>query len=100
MATMKFKYRPPPGLLTPEARAPEPAPKARETLPPPEEIQRLDPFEKVDRWWYESSWDLRRGLDVCEVDNTVPGDLLEELFKDRLSFFGGGSDARTRRTKK
>jgi len=36
----------------------------------------------IDRWWRESSYELSHGLDVEEdVSDTVPGDLLDELFK-------------------
>jgi hypothetical protein len=37
---------------------------------------------KRDRWWYESSYDLRRGLDVDDtVASTMPGDLIDQLFQ-------------------
>ena len=43
---------------------------------------RTDADEQVetpDRWWRESSFDLRHGLEVREED-TIPGQLLDELF--------------------
>lgn len=37
---------------------------------------------KCERWWHESSYELRTGLDVTEDDpQTIPGDLLDLLFK-------------------
>ena len=32
--------------------------------------------------WRASSHDLLTGADVSEVEDTIPGDLLDELFKD------------------
>ncbi|HSN33074.1 MAG TPA: hypothetical protein VLU41_10355 [Ideonella sp.] len=37
-----------------------------------------DPVEAKDRWWRESSFDLRRGLDVFEKE-TIPGELLDDF---------------------
>jgi hypothetical protein len=34
-----------------------------------------------DRWWRESSFDLRQGL-VAE-ERTIPGELLDELFRPK-----------------
>jgi hypothetical protein len=72
VSKVPFKYRPPPGVVPGSERAPEPPPA--EILPEP-----IDPKTKVDRWWYESSWDLRRGLDVVDEDTTIPGELLDEF---------------------
>lgn len=72
MAKVKFKYRAPAGLpggLSTDAGGD--AARAQDAGPP----------EKVDRWWYESSYDLRSGLEVSDNFDTVPGDLLDELFK-------------------
>jgi hypothetical protein len=46
----------------------------------------FDPAEsnsvQRDRWWYESSYELRSGLDVDDdVSNTLPGELIDQLFK-------------------
>jgi hypothetical protein len=38
-----------------------------------------EPVEAPDKWWRESSFDLRHGLEVREED-TIPGQLLDELF--------------------
>ena len=32
----------------------------------------------MDRWWYQSSYELSSGLEVREDGDTVPGDLLDE----------------------
>ena len=72
MAKVKFKYRVPaglPGSFSTDAR--EDSTRAPDAGAP----------EKVDRWWYESSYDLRSGLEVSDNLDTVPGDLLDELFK-------------------
>jgi hypothetical protein len=76
VAKVLFKYRPatvlpgmtpPPGGEPPRHEAPEGDAEA---------------VRKTDRWWYESSYDLRNGLEVNdEGDDTVPGDLFDELFK-------------------
>ncbi|HKX94958.1 MAG TPA: hypothetical protein VJM48_09670 [Methylibium sp.] len=72
MAKVKFKYRVPaglPGSYSTDER--EDVARAQDASAP----------EKVDRWWYESSYDLRSGLEVSDNYDTVPGDLLDELFK-------------------
>lgn len=75
MAKVHFKYRPPPGILPPGVRDSEPPPEAIEAGP--------EAPAKVDRWWYESSWDLRHGLEVSDqLEDTVPAELLDELFKE------------------
>lgn len=73
MAKVLFKYRPVPG-------SPGVMPHGGE--PPRGEAGEHVDAAKVDRWWYESSYDLRNGLEVNdEGDDTVPGDLFDELFK-------------------
>jgi hypothetical protein len=68
------------------ASGPKAAPVAK-PLPVPKPV--LEPVDLevselalVDKWWYESSFDLRSGLDVIE-DTTVPGDLWEDLLSPR-----------------
>jgi hypothetical protein len=70
-------------IRIPRRRAPEPA---DEPAPPePAEDPAADaPDERPDRWWRESSYDLARGLEVREGD-TVPGQLLDELVRQRRS---------------
>ena len=85
MAKMSFKYQPPLGLIPTEARIIEPhrevKPPAKPSAPKPIDF---DIDGKVDRWWHASSFDLRTGLDVSvDPSDTVPGDLLDELFKPR-----------------
>ncbi len=38
------------------------------------------PEVTTDGGWLGSSFDLLNGTDVSEVEDTVPGDLLDELF--------------------
>jgi len=40
-----------------------------------------DPPEHFEPGWRQSSFDLAYGLDVSEADDTVPGDLFDELFR-------------------
>ena len=87
MAKVTFRYQPPNGLITTEARSIEPPPEVKLNSPSkptaPEPID-FSTDAKVDRWWYESSYDLRTGLDVIDnPQDTVPRALLDELFKDR-----------------
>lgn len=91
MAKVKFTYRMPRGLISPDSRPPDadravdipivpqaPAkpPAAARSDEPADEV---DAERLVDRWWHESSFDLRCGLDVVE-DTTVPGELMDDLF--------------------
>jgi hypothetical protein len=70
VAKVIFNYRSPLGL--PGVVQPQPD-------TPPDSVP---PGATVDRWWYESSYDLRSGLEVSDdASDTVPGDLLDELFK-------------------
>ena len=74
MATFRNTNRPGFRIRGPGAAAPE-----RSDEPPPEPDE---PVEAPDRWWRESSFDLRQGLDVREED-TIPGELLDELFRPK-----------------
>jgi hypothetical protein len=74
MARITFKYRPPSGIV-PSGPRDIAAERAQER-----EEGHLGSDRKADRWWYESSHDLQSGLDISEHD-TVPGELLDELFK-------------------
>jgi hypothetical protein len=67
-------------IRAPRRRAPEPA---DEPAPDPADEPAADAAdERADRWWRESSYDLARGLEVREGD-TIPGQLLDELVKQR-----------------
>lgn len=66
----------------------EEAAAAPSTLPtegPPqalEEVQQAgDEQRKTDRWWRGSSFELRHGLEVQEME-TVPSEVFDELFGD------------------
>ena len=54
-------------MPSPAAAAPEAAPKV------------LDPAPVVD--WRSSSYDLLKGLEVNDDEESIPGDLFDELFK-------------------
>jgi hypothetical protein len=41
-----------------------------------------EPQDAQDRWWRESSFDLRHGLEVVEKE-TIPGELLDDLVVPR-----------------
>ena len=81
MAKLTFRYRPPPNLAgvssDPGPRS-EPPPAAAAEDDEPGVVRRA-----VDRWWHQSSYELKHGLEVQEdASDTVPGPLLDELFAD------------------
>jgi hypothetical protein len=39
------------------------------------------PEERIEPGWRQSSFDLAYGLEVQDATDTVPGELLDELFK-------------------
>jgi hypothetical protein len=39
------------------------------------------PEERIEPGWRQSSFDLAFGLDVQDATDTVPGELLDELFR-------------------
>jgi len=85
VATVLFRY------ITGE----DPTRKVQGTQPsaaaPGNGVADADNPTKVDRWWRESSYELKHGLDVDEdVSDTVPGDLLDELFKPGPTRGSGG----------
>jgi hypothetical protein len=49
------------------------------------EVERIEdqpqPEERFEPGWRQSSLDLAVGLDVHDATDTVPGELLDELFK-------------------
>ncbi len=75
MAKLVFKYVPPSGL-------PEIPPAGGRDSRAELAGEAGESAAKRERWWHESSYDLRTGLDVSEDDpQTIPGDLFDELFK-------------------
>ena len=79
MARMHFKP-------TPGAHPSEPAEEAmlRELFAPPRLTSEVDEEDARARGWHESSWMLRTGLDVHEIDelDTLPM-VLDSRFADR-----------------
>ena len=71
MATLRNPNRPRP----PPAAAPNPP--TQDTGGPRADPE--EPVETPDKWWRESSFYLRHVLEVREED-TIPGQLLDELF--------------------
>jgi hypothetical protein len=71
-------FRNPNRLRPPVGRAPKPPASPSDDARPDDD----EPADAPDRWWRESSYDLRHGLDVREED-TIPGQLLDELFKPK-----------------
>ena len=47
----------------------------------PEPVEPGQPEERIEPGWRQSSFDLAYGLEVEDATDTVPGELLEELFK-------------------
>ena len=72
VATLRNPNRPRPATTT--APKPSAAGTADDARADPDE-----PVEAPDKWWRESSFDLKQGLEVREED-TIPGQLLDELF--------------------
>ena len=48
---------------------------------PPPRVQKTDLPEVANDSWVTSSHDLLEGVDVREDDDTIPGELLDELFE-------------------
>jgi hypothetical protein len=58
------------------------APQGRWVDPEVERVEdQPQPEERLWPGWRQSSLDLAFGLDVRDATDTVPGDLLDELFK-------------------
>jgi hypothetical protein len=75
VATLRNPNRPRP------ATSAAPKPPAPDTAGDPR-TDADEPVETPDKWWRESSFDLRHGLEVREED-TIPGPLLDELFTSK-----------------
>lgn len=74
MATLLFRYRPP----TPKDPAVHPVAARMSADTGDRDIDEA----KRDRWWYESSYDLKHGLEVDDsVGQTLRGDELDQLFR-------------------
>ena len=56
------------------------APMGRWVDPEAERVERPQPEERVEPGWRQSSFDLAFGLEVHDATDTVPGELLDELF--------------------
>jgi hypothetical protein len=57
------------------------APQGRWVDPEAERVEQGEPEERFEPGWRQSSFDLAFGLDVHDATDTVPGELLDELFK-------------------
>lgn len=57
------------------------APQGRWVDPESERAEQLQPEERFEPGWRQSSFDLAYGLDVHDATDTVPGELLDDLFK-------------------
>ena len=57
------------------------APLGRWVDPDIERVEQLQPEERFEPNWRQSSFDLAFGLEVQDATDTVPGELLDELFK-------------------
>jgi hypothetical protein len=75
LATLLFRYRPPPAPREHPVH-PVAARMAAEPMDPDVDDR------KRDRWWYESSYDLKHGLEVDDsIGQTLPGEVIDQLFK-------------------
>jgi hypothetical protein len=53
---------------------------------PPPQQQRAEPVEggpPAEPGWLVSSFELAHGLEVSDQSDTIPGELFDELFKDK-----------------
>jgi hypothetical protein len=57
------------------------APLGRWVDPEAERVEPPQPEERFEPGWRQSSFDLAFGLDVHDATDTVPAELLDELFK-------------------
>jgi hypothetical protein len=57
------------------------APLGRWVDPGAEPVEPGQPEERIEPGWRQSSFDLAYGLEVEDATDTVPGELLDELFK-------------------
>lgn len=73
------KAAPPPKPRAGQPRQPAVAPASPRPGPTEPPAAGPDAAPAVDRWWYQSSYELSSGLEVREDGDTVPGDLLEEV---------------------
>lgn len=77
MATLLFRYRP----STTKDHAVHPV-AARMSADHDDRDEPNVDETKRDRWWYESSYDLKHGLEVDDsIGQTLPGDELDQLFR-------------------
>jgi hypothetical protein len=78
---MKFSSKTPPGSKKLVWRISPGAPKGEwvepAAIPPP----KVAPPDRDSSTWAMSSFDLQYGADVTDVSDTVPADLLDELFR-------------------
>jgi hypothetical protein len=73
MARLIFQYRPP-------ARREQPVDQGAARMSAEADQEGFDDGKR-DRWWYESSYDLRCGLEVDDsVGQTIPGEVIDKLF--------------------
>lgn len=74
MANLRFRSRPAP------ARREDPAPPVAARMAG-EPMDPEDDHRKRDRWWYESSYDLKHGLEVDDsIGQTIPREIIDRLF--------------------
>ena len=57
------------------------APQGRWVDPEVERMTQGEPEERFEPGWRQSSFELAFGLEVQDATDTVPGELLDELFK-------------------
>lgn len=80
MATLLFRYRPSTGKD--HAAHPVHPVAARMSADNNDRDDHDVDETKRDRWWYESSYDLKHGLEVDDsVGQTLAGDELDQLFR-------------------
>lgn len=80
MATLLFRYRPTSAKDQPVH--PVAARMSTQAADRDDRDDRDADETKRDRWWYESSYDLKHGLEVDDsIGQTLAGDELDQLFR-------------------
>ena len=77
---MKVRHGAPPGTKTLVWRITPDAPKGAWVVPATILPPKLEQPEERPSSWAMSSFDLQYGVDVSDVSDTVPAELLDELF--------------------
>ncbi len=80
---MRFQGRTPPAAKKLVWRVTPAAPKGEWVDPSTVPAPKVDTPDRDSSTWAMSSFDLQYGADITDVSDTVPDDLLDELFRPK-----------------